>query len=106
MWHMCPLEESLAESVDVPLAEFMSGSFDFRNAWERRIVLGEYVARILEVLTSAERIMLELRYVEGCAIEALAQEMGMPDGTFKSRVHRAREKALAQMARIDERPLD
>jgi RNA polymerase sigma-70 factor (ECF subfamily) len=46
----------------------------------------------LEVLSTRERELLELRYTEDLTQQAIARRLGIPEGTVKVRLHRARNK--------------
>jgi RNA polymerase sigma-70 factor (ECF subfamily) len=46
----------------------------------------------LEVLSDRDRELLELRYTEDLTQGAIARRLGIPEGTVKVRLHRARDK--------------
>jgi RNA polymerase sigma-70 factor (ECF subfamily) len=46
----------------------------------------------LEVLNERDRELLELRYTEDLTQQAIARRLGIPEGTVKVRLHRARDK--------------
>jgi RNA polymerase sigma-70 factor (ECF subfamily) len=46
----------------------------------------------LKVLSDRDRQLLELRYNEDLTQEAIARRLGIPEGTVKVRLHRARNK--------------
>ncbi len=46
----------------------------------------------LELLSERDRMLLELRYGEDLTQAAIAQRLGIPEGTVKVRLHRARNK--------------
>lgn len=53
----------------------------------------EQLERVLHAIGRLEgpvRQVLLLRFVEGCAIEEIAQSLEMPEGTIKSHIHRGR----------------
>ena len=102
--HAYPLQDAHAAEVDTVLAEYLCGSFDFRNAWESRIVLGEYVQQLFDALTKEEQGILVLRYVEGVSIEELALRLGIPDGTLKSKTGRACSKAQVKSSQLLQQP--
>lgn len=52
---------------------------------------GETLA-LLETLGEGERIVVELRYVHDQTHRAIAGQLGMPVGTVKARLHRARHR--------------
>jgi RNA polymerase sigma-70 factor, ECF subfamily len=53
------------------------------------------LAEALAVLPLDQRQMLVLRYALGCSVREVAETLGVPEGTVKSRVHRARLRLLA-----------
>ncbi len=50
------------------------------------------LARAMSKLTQAERQIVILRYQEDMTQPAIAEALGMPEGTVKVRLHRARQK--------------
>ena len=46
----------------------------------------------LELLSDRDRQLLELRYTEDLTQQAIARRLGIPEGTVKVRLHRARDK--------------
>jgi RNA polymerase sigma-70 factor (ECF subfamily) len=46
----------------------------------------------LERLSDRDRQLLELRYTEDLTQQAIARRLGIPEGTVKVRLHRARDK--------------
>lgn len=46
--------------------------------------------RALDELVPQQRALLSLRYLEGFAFAELAEVLGVPEGTVKSRLHSAR----------------
>lgn len=46
----------------------------------------------LERLSDRDRQLLELRYTEDLTQQAIARKLGIPEGTVKVRLHRARDK--------------
>jgi RNA polymerase sigma-70 factor, ECF subfamily len=46
----------------------------------------------LEVLSERDRLLLEMRYEQDMTQAAIAQRLGIPEGTVKVRLHRARAK--------------
>ncbi len=49
-------------------------------------------------LNEEERRLLHLRYVEDLAQPSVAQRLGIPEGTAKVRLHRARNRLRARLA--------
>jgi RNA polymerase sigma-70 factor (ECF subfamily) len=60
--------------------------------------LGEILARLRE----GERIVVELRYVHDQTHQAIAGQLGMPVGTVKARLHRARHRLKEALTRTDD----
>lgn len=57
------------------------------------------LTRAFEVLDSHERLLLKLRYDDDLTQRAVAEHLGLPEGTVKVQLHRARAKlhrALSQ----------
>jgi RNA polymerase sigma-70 factor, ECF subfamily len=53
---------------------------------------GETLAGLLDSLGDGERIVVELRYGHDQTHQAIARQLGMPVGTVKARLHRARHR--------------
>jgi RNA polymerase sigma-70 factor (ECF subfamily) len=54
----------------------------------------------LQRLSERERKLIELRYGEDLTQEAIAKRLGIPDGTVKVRLHRARHKLREVMDEV------
>ena len=52
----------------------------------------------LECLSDRDRMLVYLRYEEDLTQEAIANRLGIPDGTVKVRLHRVRHKLRKEMA--------
>lgn len=50
------------------------------------------VARAMAVITPADRRLLRLRYADDRTQLSIAQELGVPEGTVKVRLHRVRSR--------------
>jgi RNA polymerase sigma-70 factor (ECF subfamily) len=57
------------------------------------------VREALDALPVQDRLVLLLRYEEGRTHQEIARLMGTPEGTAKVRLHRARGRLRAQLAR-------
>jgi RNA polymerase sigma-70 factor (ECF subfamily) len=68
---------------------------------ERVIALVELsdLRAALSQLSEPERRLLEMRYEEDLTQGAIAQRLGIPEGTVKVRLHRARNKLRRSYAR-------
>lgn len=74
-----------------------------RKARQRE--LQAIVAETMEQLRDHLRLVLELRESEGMSYEAIAEETGLPLGTVKSRIHRARRALGRRLATpLSDRP--
>jgi RNA polymerase sigma-70 factor (ECF subfamily) len=74
---------------------------DFSNAEQtdpqEQLLRGEQIQSLLDgfrSLPSRQRQLILMKDVEGLSIEAIGEILGVPIGTVKSRLHRAREKLL------------
>lgn len=59
------------------------------------------VRRALDELAPEQRALLSLRYLEGFELAELAEVLGVPEGTVKSRLHSARAGLRARLERMD-----
>ncbi len=65
---------------------------------EERIIShqrGRMLDKLMDELPPRYRTMIELRFVGEYSYEEIAEKLGMPIGTVKTRIHRAREKLCA-----------
>jgi RNA polymerase sigma-70 factor (ECF subfamily) len=74
------------DEVELPAAE------DERGAWDR---LTTTVA--LATLPHGDREVLYLRYLEDLSQTEVADRLGIPEGTAKVRLHRARKRLAAEL---------
>lgn len=68
--------------------------------------MGTALAKVVAALDADERELLRLRFAEGMTAEEIGEELGIPEGTVRSRLHRILErchKALRRMG-IEDRP--
>jgi RNA polymerase sigma-70 factor (ECF subfamily) len=61
---------------------------------------GAIVTRALERLAAQDRVLIDLRYREELTDAEVAEALGMPVGTVKTRLHRARAKLKRVLAPI------
>ena len=73
-------DETPASAVDEPENAFV------RREWRERI------ARALATLSAEHRAVVELTYYHGCAYREIAQIVGCPVDTVKTRMFHARRK--------------
>lgn len=70
---------------------------DMPNPEERIISRqrGRLLDKLMEELPPRYRTMIELRFVGEYSYEEIAEKLGMPIGTVKTQIHRARERLCA-----------
>jgi RNA polymerase sigma-70 factor (ECF subfamily) len=59
------------------------------------------VHRVLSSLPEDQRTVLELAVIEGLPYDEIAERLGLPEGTIKTRVSRARGKLRRGFERLD-----
>jgi RNA polymerase sigma-70 factor (ECF subfamily) len=90
-------EDSLDERFDAPQPSregWQASPYDQARAHER----ARTVQQALLKLPFEQRSVLVLREVEGLSCEEVAAALGIPDGTVKSRLSRAREALRKRLA--------
>lgn len=92
-----------ATDIEVENAEFYSGGEQFRDLATpegqlMRDQLEDVVNKAIEGLPEDLRTAVTLREMEGLSYEDIAEVMGCPVGTVRSRIFRAREAIDKQMA--------
>jgi RNA polymerase sigma-70 factor (ECF subfamily) len=70
---------------------------DFRDAVHAR----DSMSRAFETLEPDERIVLVLRFWHDLPVEAIAERVGIPSGTVKSRLHHATLRLRAALAVLE-----
>ncbi|HHM05183.1 MAG TPA: RNA polymerase sigma factor RpoE [Gammaproteobacteria bacterium] len=85
-----------ATDVEAEVAEQFDGAAELReNATPERMLLKDEIERtvfeVIEQLPEDLRTAITLRELEGLSYEEIAQAMGCPIGTVRSRIFRARE---------------
>jgi RNA polymerase sigma-70 factor (ECF subfamily) len=73
-----------------------------RLAWAGE--LGSALERCLGSLTEVDRAVVVLREVQGMTYEEIATTLGLPMGTLKARLHRARERLRVRLTRAGVAP--
>ncbi|MBI3184934.1 MAG: sigma-70 family RNA polymerase sigma factor [Myxococcales bacterium] len=61
----------------------------------------ELVRRAIAFLDEDQRLVVALRDIEGLSYEEIVEVTDLPEGTVKSRLHRAREKLVEIIARLE-----
>ena len=74
--------------------EMINPACDMPNPEERIISRqrSSLLDNLLEELPAHYRIMIQLRFIKEYSYEEIAEQLGMPIGTVKTQIHRAREK--------------
>ncbi len=65
-----------------------------KNEIEQKLQLKEDVLELLLKLNKKEKELILLKDIEGLSIKEIKQIVKIPEGTIKSRLHRAREKLI------------
>jgi RNA polymerase sigma-70 factor, ECF subfamily len=60
--------------------------------------------RALEDLSEADRTVIVMREVQGLPYDEIASTLGVPLGTLKARLHRARERLRTELVRVGVSP--
>jgi RNA polymerase sigma-70 factor (ECF subfamily) len=60
------------------------------------------VRAALDKLPDAERIVVQLSHLEGLTHPEIAERLGIPVGTVKSRSHRAHQRLAALLSHVNE----
>lgn len=95
--HLVTMSRKISDTgIDAADAEqYESGTLLRENATPEREMLTDEIARVvrrsIEALPEDLRIAITLREFEGMSYEEIAQAMGCPIGTVRSRIFRARE---------------
>jgi RNA polymerase sigma factor (sigma-70 family) len=84
-----PVGQLTADEVRRPA----EGEVDFRDIVHAR----DAMSRAFEVLDPDERIVIVLRYWQDLPVDAIAERIGIPAGTVKSRLHHATERLRAAL---------
>lgn len=74
--------------------EMINPACDMPNPEERIISRqrSSLLDNLLEELPAHYRIMIQLRFIKEYSYEEIAEQLGMPIGTVKTQIHRARER--------------
>ena len=85
----------LARSDDVDVEE---AETDTREPLEDQLIRRVSVRQALAMLTEEERELITLRYERDLAQPAIAEALGLPEGTVKVKLHRIRKRLATLMA--------
>jgi RNA polymerase sigma-70 factor (ECF subfamily) len=66
--------------------------------------LGAVIQKALEALAPMDRAVIVMREVQGLPYDEIASALGLPLGTLKARLHRARERLRDRLSRIGVKP--
>jgi RNA polymerase sigma-70 factor, ECF subfamily len=86
----------IGPQLETVLAQRPSGPDEATAAVER-----DALARAMSRLEPDHQIVLVLRYWQDLSVDAVAQRLGVPDGTVKSRLHHAVRRLRAELERDD-----
>ena len=71
---------------------------------DRQLGSRQLVEHLLEMLKPAERLVIDLLYLQGRSVEEIHQITGLGVAAIKVRAFRARQKMKAQLEKIGARP--
>jgi RNA polymerase sigma-70 factor (ECF subfamily) len=66
--------------------------------------IGRRIEGALARLTDVDRAVIVMREVQGLPYDEIAQALGVPLGTLKARLHRARDRLRSQLCRVGVTP--
>jgi RNA polymerase sigma-70 factor (ECF subfamily) len=85
-------QRGAAEEIGVEASDGGPGDDPF-GAVDSAVDLGEALAR----LSDEERLLLEMRYLRQLTQPEIASALGLPEGTVKTKLHRARGRARSRL---------
>jgi RNA polymerase sigma-70 factor (ECF subfamily) len=88
-------EQTVVENLAVSTEEL---------APDRQLASRQLVEHLLELLKPAERLVIDLLYLQGRSIEEIHQITGLGVAAIKVRAFRARQKMKAHLNKISARP--
>ena len=71
---------------------------------DRQLASRQLVEHLLEMLKPAERLVIDLLYLQGRSVEEIHEVTGLGVAAIKVRAFRARQKMKAQLQKIGARP--
>ena len=95
--------DEFGESNELNITESMGGTsspHDALNSQRER----QLVHRAVQFLDEEQRALVVLRDVEGLSYEEIVEITELAEGTVKSRLHRAREKLVGILAKLEADP--
>lgn len=93
-----PISEAMDDDGD-SLLDRVSDDFDLAEAFSDGELMG-HVGRLIDALPAAQRTVLSLFHLEDVPLEEIAAMTGMPVGTVKSHLFRARAKLRAGVEQL------
>lgn len=84
-------EPAAADASPAPVVDLSSHAIDYDQ-------FGDEIARSLRGLPESQRLVLLLADVEGLRYREIADSLGIPIGTVRSSLHRARERLHRELA--------
>ncbi len=70
------------------------------------LAVADQVARAMDELPAGERRAIELAYFDGCTYREVAQLLGQPEGTVKSRIRNGMRRMRAVLTDAGVRGVD
>ncbi len=92
--------DEYGESNELSITDSLGGSEGPDEKLVRKVDRS-LVHRAIEALDEEQRALVVLRDVEGLSYEEIMDITELPEGTVKSRLHRAREKLAGILARLE-----
>ena len=89
------VEQTLQNSSGSTLGEGQAGPAEVLEGAQLELIVQRAIAKLEE----DHRLLLVLRDVEEMSYEEIMQVTGLPEGTVKSRLHRARQQLKEEIAR-------
>jgi len=87
---MVSIDHSVKHNHQVAAADFRDPGPNPEEIYARQEQF-QCLQRVLQTMPKAYREALRLRHLEGMSVREAAEVMGLPTGTLKSRLHRARQ---------------
>jgi RNA polymerase sigma-70 factor (ECF subfamily) len=66
--------------------------------------IGHRIEGALGAMSDLDRAVIVMREVQGLPYDEIAETLGVPLGTLKARLHRARDRLRAQLCRVGVKP--